>query len=50
MEKRILKRGESSGRVDDNLEALKKRFDTFTNDTKPVVEEFRSMGKLIVVS
>ena len=26
---RILKRGETSGRVDDNIESLKKRFATF---------------------
>ena len=26
---RILKRGETSGRIDDNMESLKKRFTTF---------------------
>ena len=49
MEKRILKRGETSGRVDDNADAIKKRFDTYVNDTKPIIEEFRNRGKLVVV-
>jgi len=30
MEKRLIKRGETSGRSDDNAETIKKRFDTFT--------------------
>lgn len=50
MKKRILKRAESSGRVDDNLEALKKRFNTYSMETKPVIDHFRSKGKLVVVS
>mmetsp|Transcript_38817 Transcript_38817/g.34506 ORF Transcript_38817/g.34506 Transcript_38817/m.34506 type:complete len:88 (+) Transcript_38817:126-389(+) len=29
MEKRILERAKTSGRSDDNIEALKKRFDTY---------------------
>ena len=29
MEERLLKRGETSGRADDNIETIKKRFDTF---------------------
>jgi len=29
MEQRLLKRGETSGRSDDNPEAIKKRFETF---------------------
>jgi adenylate kinase family enzyme len=37
MTKRILKRAESSGRSDDNLESLKKRFKTYSDETKPVV-------------
>lgn len=40
MEKRLIKRGETSGRADDNAETIKKRFETFTNETQPIVEEF----------
>ena len=35
---RILERGKTSGRSDDNLESLKKRFATFYNETMPVVQ------------
>ncbi len=47
MTKRILKRAETAevARKDDNLETLKKRFKVFTEDTMPVVEQFRAEGK-----
>ena len=38
MEKRLLERGKSSGRADDNPETIKKRFDTYSNETKPILE------------
>jgi len=38
MEKRLLERGKTSGRADDNAETIKKRFETFMNETKPIVE------------
>jgi UMP-CMP kinase len=44
LEKRLLKRGETSGRDDDNIESIKKRFRTFTETSMPVVEWFRSAG------
>ena len=50
LEKRLLKRGETSGRDDDNIESIKKRFRTFTETSMPVVEWFRSEGMLRVVS
>ncbi len=50
MEKRILKRAESSGRVDDNPEAIKKRFETYIKETKPIIDEFGNRGKLVLVS
>lgn len=40
MQKRIISRGLTSGRGDDNLEALHKRFRTFKEDTLPVVDYF----------
>lgn len=45
-----MKRGESSGRIDDNIEAIKKRFDTYVKETKPIIDEFGRRGKLVVVS
>ncbi|TPP56541.1 ATP:UMP phosphotransferase [Fasciola gigantica] len=47
MEKRLLKRGETSGRVDDNVETIKKRFRTFNESTKPVLEYYKKQNKLI---
>ena len=44
MEQRLLKRGETSGRADDNLAVIKKRFDTFVEQSMPVVEAYRSKG------
>mmetsp|Transcript_52608 Transcript_52608/g.52988 ORF Transcript_52608/g.52988 Transcript_52608/m.52988 type:complete len:175 (-) Transcript_52608:490-1014(-) len=38
LQQRILSRGETSGRTDDNLVSAKKRFDTFVEQTCPVVE------------
>ena len=41
MLERIKSRGESSGRVDDNEETFKKRFDTFEKLTLGVVEYYK---------
>ncbi|CAE7299806.1 cmpk1, partial [Symbiodinium natans] len=38
MEKRLLERSSTSGRVDDNLESIRKRFRTYEQETKPIVE------------
>lgn len=44
---RCLKRGAAgSGRTDDNLESLKKRFNTFYNDSLPIIEFYN--GKNLV--
>lgn len=40
MEARLLNRGKSSGRSDDNRETIVKRFRTFESDSMPVVAEF----------
>lgn len=50
MEKRLLKRGETSGRVDDNLESIRKRFQTFVEQSFPVVEHYDKLGKVKKVS
>eukprot|EP01133_Synstelium_polycarpum_P012233 gene12233-14327_t len=46
MIERILSRGQSSGRTDDNIDSLKKRFNTFNIQTKEVVDHYRSLGKV----
>jgi len=50
MQKRLLKRGETSGRSDDNAESIKKRFKTFVETSMPVVEFFKEKNRLIHVS
>lgn len=42
---RCLGRGAAgSGRSDDNLESLQKRFNTYLNDTMPIVEHYEQQG------
>ncbi|EFJ20739.1 hypothetical protein SELMODRAFT_5337, partial [Selaginella moellendorffii] len=41
MEKRLLQRGKASGRADDNIETIKKRFETFLAESKPVIDYYR---------
>nr|KAF6283028.1 adenylate kinase 1 [Pipistrellus kuhlii] len=44
MTKRLLKRGETSGRVDDNEETIKKRLDTYYKATEPVITFYEKRG------
>ena len=43
--KRIMHRAETSGRVDDNVETLKKRLATFREQSMPIIKMFESQGK-----
>lgn len=49
MQKRLLDRGKTSGRSDDNLESIKKRFRTFVETSMPVVDAFEKEGKVVKV-
>lgn len=42
---RIMERSKTSGRNDDNIESLRKRFDTFRRETMPIVDLFETQGK-----
>ena len=42
MTERLLNRGKSSGRVDDNEETIKKRLNTFHQHSKPVIDAYAS--------
>lgn len=46
MTKRIMERGKSSGRVDDNEEAIRKRLVTYRESTMPIIKEFEARGKM----
>jgi UMP-CMP kinase len=45
-EKRLLSRGLTSGRTDDNIASAQKRFRTYETETLPVVELYKSSGLL----
>jgi adenylate kinase len=47
MTQRLLHRAQTSGRVDDNEDTIKKRLDTFTKHSKPVIEHFSDKCKTI---
>ena len=49
LEERILGRANHSGRVDDNVESLKLRFDTFKAETLPTIECFKKQGKCVEI-
>ncbi|KAF8803599.1 UMP-CMP kinase [Phlegmacium glaucopus] len=47
---RLLERGKTSGREDDNVESIKKRFRTYKTDTMPVIEHYSAQGKVAEVN
>ncbi|ROW10985.1 hypothetical protein VMCG_01236 [Cytospora schulzeri] len=49
METRLLKRGETSGRADDNEESIRKRFRTFVETSMPVVEYYEKQGRVVKI-
>jgi len=49
MEERLLNRGKTSGRADDNAESIKKRFKTFVETSMPVVQYFEKEGKVEMI-
>jgi len=50
MQKRLLKRGQTSGRSDDNAESIKKRFKTFVETSMPVVDYFQKENRVIKIA
>ncbi|ESN94879.1 hypothetical protein HELRODRAFT_186024 [Helobdella robusta] len=49
MKKRLMKRAETSGRVDDNEETIVKRLKTFHDLTQPVVDYYAKQNKVIQI-
>lgn len=49
MERRLLERGKTSGRSDDNIQSIKKRFRTFVETSMPVVEHYEKEGRVVKV-
>jgi UMP-CMP kinase len=50
MQARLLNRGKTSGREDDNVESIKKRFKVFEEQSMPVVHHYEKEGKVMTVS
>mmetsp|Transcript_18607 Transcript_18607/g.45787 ORF Transcript_18607/g.45787 Transcript_18607/m.45787 type:complete len:116 (-) Transcript_18607:1291-1638(-) len=46
LRERLLARGETSGRDDDNAQIIEKRFRTFTKTTYPVIQHYQRQGTL----
>ena len=49
MTKRLLHRGQTSGRVDDNEATIKNRLKTFHDQTLPVLDLYEKQGKVAEV-
>lgn len=50
LEKRLLDRGKTSGRSDDNLESARKRFKTYQESTMPIIDYYKEKNMLLAVS
>jgi UMP-CMP kinase len=46
MERRLLERGKTSGRTDDNAESIRKRFRTFIETSMPVVDYYEKQDRV----
>jgi len=46
---RLLKRGEESGRTDDNAEVIQNRLEVYRNQTEPLKEYYKKKGKLFKI-
>ena len=44
-----MERAKTSNRADDNPETIKKRLDTFENETKPIVDSFERKNNCIKI-
>ena len=49
MQERLLKRGKTSGRSDDNEESIKKRFKVFEETSMPVVDMYEKEGRVVKI-
>lgn len=42
----MLERGKTSGRADDNIDTIKKRFHTFQTETRPIIDYYQMQNKV----
>ncbi|XP_055332221.1 adenylate kinase isoenzyme 1-like [Paramacrobiotus metropolitanus] len=50
MTERLIERGKTSGRLDDNVDTIRKRLQTFADQTIPVVEHYKTINKTFVLN
>ena len=50
LEKRLIERTKSSGRIDDNIETIKKRFKTHVEESKPIESRLKQLGLFIEIN
>ncbi len=48
--KRIMGRGEDSGRSDDSMEIAKQRLDVYKEQTLPLIDYYRQQGKIVAIN
>ena len=49
LEKRLLERGKTSGRADDNLDTIRKRFHTYENESLAAIRYYESQHLLVKI-
>lgn len=49
MERRLMERGKTSGRADDNADSIRKRFRTFIETSMPVVDHYEKEGRVVKI-
>jgi UMP-CMP kinase len=49
LQRRLMERGKTSGRADDNEESIRKRFKTFIDTSMPVVDHYEKEGRVLRV-
>ncbi|KAF9451236.1 UMP-CMP kinase [Macrolepiota fuliginosa MF-IS2] len=49
LERRLLERAKTSGREDDNIDSIRKRFRTYKNETMPVINYYEGKGKTATI-
>ena len=50
MQDRLLERGKTSGRSDDNIESIMKRFRTYQEQTYPIIRHYEQQGKVWTIA
>ena len=50
LENRLIERAKSSGRIDDNIETIQKRFKTHLEESKPIEKKLKLLGSFIEIN